>query len=129
MRKYLFLLLIMMLLSCSNHTDGNIVGEWTSIEEEDDGDLSWMKGKTIYTFNADGTYIKANHSWIGNKEFQRTSSGDWNRKGDILLMKEVKSTDKSLLDEERKIIELTDNFLKIRPVGESDLEWSFKRVK
>lgn len=129
MKKYLFLLLITLLLSCSNNTDGNIVGAWMSIEEEDDDDLSWMNGKTIYTFNTDGTYVKDNHFWIGNKDHPRTSSGVWNRKGDILLMKEVKSSDKSLLDEERQIIELTDKFLKIRPVGESDLEWSFKRVK
>lgn len=129
MKKYLFLLLITLLLSCSNNTDGNIVGAWMSIEEEDNGDLSWMNGKTIYTFNMDGTYVKDNHFWIGNKDYPRTSSGVWNRKGNVLLMKEVKSSDKSLLDEERQIIELTDKFLKIRPVGESDLEWSFKRVK
>lgn len=116
--------------SCNQHrTDGNIVGAWMSIEDNNSGKISWMNGKTIYTFNFDGTFIKDNHVWIGNKDYPRLSSGVWQRNGNTLLLKETKSTDKSLLDEERIIIELTEKYLKMRPTNETDLEWSYKRVK
>lgn len=130
MKKIICILLITICtLSCTNRTDGNIIGAWMSIENDEDEDFSWMNGKTIYTFNIDGTYTKDNHLWIGNKDIPRIASGVWKRDGDILLMKETKSSDKSLLDEEREIVEITDKSLKIRPIGESDLQWSFKRVK
>lgn len=124
------IIFVFVVLSCNQHrTDGNIVGAWMSIEDNNSGEISWMNGKTIYTFNIDGTFIKDNHVWIGNKDYPRLSSGVWQRNGNTLLLKETKSTDKSLLDEERIIIELTEKYLKMRPTNETDLEWSYKRVK
>lgn len=91
MKKYFFLLFIgicmVFTISC-NRTDGNIVGTWVSVSDNDDVGIL-LSGETKLVINDDGTFLE-NHIGYANGEKipNLTMKGTWKIENGNLILTE-----------------------------------------
>lgn len=77
--------IIMCAASCTNRTNGNLIGSWKS-ENKDEG-IEFV-GKTIHMSSTimliireDGTFEKRVDMWTGDKNMTTEELGTWSREG------------------------------------------------
>lgn len=130
MKKLSILFIVIAIIGCTR-TDGNIIGTWQSVGDQDQVTSNPSMASVInIRISESGRFKRTTTIIFNNKKSIVTERGSWTKEGDTITFKETSTESGKPLVTAYTVKELSDNTLILSATENTKkYEWRYKRIR